>query len=252
MRHLDEIDQRGFRYYFQFTLNDYPRALEPGLPEVRERLETFRELSSRLDSLRVIWRYDPIIISNKTPMAFHIDRFSKIAEALKGYTHRVMVSFVDFYRKTDLRLEELRASGFEFPKDFDRTGEAFILMKELGEIARQNEMAILTCAEEVDFSKVGVSPGWCIDPDLIGRIWSIKVDAKKDPTQRTVCLCAASKDIGVNDTCLHGCTYCYATRKKETAEKRHHQHDANSPVLWGEARPLSAAEQAHLLAARLL
>ena len=163
-----------------------------------------------------------------------------------------MVSYVDFYRKTDLRLEELRKEGFEFPRNFDRTEEGQLLMKELGEIARQNGMTILTCAEEVDFTSVGVCPGWCIDPDLINRIWSMNVDAKKDPTQRNVCLCAVSKDIGVNDTCLHGCTYCYATQKKETAEKRHSEHDPLSPVLWGEARALSDAEQARLLATRLL
>ena len=112
-------------------------------------------------------------------------------------------------------------------------------------------MTMLTCAEDVDFSRVGVPPGCCIDPDLISRVWAIKVDVKKDPTQRTVCLCAASKDMGINDTCLHGCPYCYATRKLETAEKRYSQHDPTSAVMWGQTRQLSAKEQAHLLAARL-
>lgn len=250
--YLDEIDQRGFRYYFQFTLNDYPQDLEPRLPPVSERLETFKRLSDRLDNLRVIWRYDPVIISNRTPLDYHVDKFSKIARVLKGYTRRVMVSFIDYYRKTDFRLQDLEQSGYEFVRDFEHTSESSFLMKELGEIALQNGMAIHTCAEEVDFSSVGVSPGCCIDPDLINRIWSIKADVKKDPTQRSVCLCAVSKDIGVNDTCMHGCPYCYATRKLEAAEKRYSQHDLSSPVLWGETRPLSSAEQAQLLATRML
>lgn len=252
LKYLGEIDNKRFRYYFQFTLNDYPASLEPGVPPVQERQDTFKRLCERLDELRVVWRYDPIIISSETPLDFHIEKFSKIAETLKGYTQRVMVSFVDYYRKTDLRLDELQANGCEFQKDFERTPEAPILMKQLGEIARQNSMTIFTCAEKIDFSRVGVSPGCCIDPVLINKIWSIKVDTKKDPTQRTACLCAVSKDIGINDTCLHGCTYCYATRKIETAEKRRCQHDPSSPAMWGETRPLSTAERAHLLATRLL
>ena len=247
MKYLDEIDERGYRYYFQFTLNDYPGELEPGLPDVNDRIETFKKLSDRLGNLRVIWRYDPIIISNFTPIDFHTAKFSRIAESLKGYTNRVMVSFVDYYQKTDSRLEKLRKNGFSFEKYFDKTAQAFSLVRELSQIAKQNEMGIFSCAEEVNFSNVGVMPGSCVDFALIHKICSVKVDARKDPGQRPVCLCSVSKDIGINDTCLHGCTYCYATRKNQTAKRRNSEHDPSSPVLWGETRPLTPSEQARVL-----
>ena len=124
--------------------------------------------------------------------------------------------------------------------------------QKIGKIAQKHGITALTCAEECDFSNAGVCPGGCIDPILIEKLWAIKVDNKKDPTQRSVCLCVTSKDIGINDTCLHGCPYCYATRKLETAERRHSQHNSHSPVLWGEPRPLSPAEEAHALATRLI
>jgi len=252
MKYLDEIDERGYRYYFQFTLNDYPEEFEPGLPSINERIGTFKKLSDRLGNPRVIWRYDPIIISNFTPANFHTAKFAQIADSLKGYTNRVMVSFVDYYQKTELRLEKLRKFGFEFENNFEQTPEASILMRELGEIAKHSGIEIFTCAEEVNFSSVGVTPGRCIDPDLIQQIWSIKGNEKKDPTQRSVCLCAVSKDIGINDTCLHGCTYCYATRKDEVARKRYSGHYPSSPVLWGDTRPLTPSEQARLVATRLI
>lgn len=252
IQYLDEIDRRGFRYYFQFTLNDYPQFMEPHLPNIIDRIETFKKLSERLGSLRVIWRYDPIVISNLTPLEFHVDKFSEIAKSLRGYTNRVMVSFVDYYKKTDLRFEELREYGFEFEKEFDHTPQAFPLLKKMREIAHENEIEILTCAEDINFLSVGVAPGCCIDAELIHKLWSIKSDIKKDPTQRPVCLCAISKDIGINDTCLHGCAYCYATRKRETAERRYSEHDVNSPAIWGETRQLTDVEKSHLLATRLL
>jgi hypothetical protein len=94
--YLSELDDYGFRYYFQFTLNDYPSALEPNIPSLESRLETFRKLSKLLGPKRVIWRYDPIIISNYTPPSYHIERFRNIANELRGFTKRVMVSFVDY------------------------------------------------------------------------------------------------------------------------------------------------------------
>jgi DNA repair photolyase len=252
MQYLDEIDRRGFRYYFQFTLNDYPKFLEPRVPNIDDRIETFKNLSEKLGNLRVIWRYDPVIISNITSMDFHIDKFSEIAKSLKGYTNRVMISFVDYYKKTDLRLEDLQEHGFEFEREFSHSTRAFELLNIMRKIADENQIEIFTCAEEVNFKKVGVLPGFCIDPNLINKLWSVRADIKKDPTQRPVCLCAMSKDIGINDTCLHGCVYCYATRKIETAEKRHLEHNINSPVIWGETRPLTDVEQSRLLVTRLL
>ncbi len=58
--HLDELDRCGYRYYFQFTLLDYPRSLETHRPDVRQAVEAFRTLAERIGPERVIWRYDPI------------------------------------------------------------------------------------------------------------------------------------------------------------------------------------------------
>ena len=115
--HLKELNTRGFDYYFQFTLNDYPRSLEPNVPPFNARIETFKDLSSRVGSSRVVWRYDPIIISNFTDFTFHREKFSWIAEELKDKTQRVVVSIVDFYRKTERRLSLLKEEGFIFKRD---------------------------------------------------------------------------------------------------------------------------------------
>jgi len=81
MARLSELDSRGYRYYFQFTLNDYPHLLEPNVPGLGERLDTLRTLSDRLGPERVVWRYDPIVVSSVTPTDYHLERLEGIGDA---------------------------------------------------------------------------------------------------------------------------------------------------------------------------
>ena len=238
--YLSELDKLGLHYYFQFSLNDYPRALEPNIPSLNDRIETFKNLSRLVGPLRVVWRYDPIIISNITPFDFHRERFTWIAEELKSITHRVMVSIVDFYQKTERRLSQLeKEEGFSFDRDVLSSAGTIGLLKDLADIAGKNNIEIFTCAEESDYSQIGVPPGRCIDDRLLTKIWSLNLKYKKDPYQRGSCLCMVSKDIGINDTCIHGCPYCYSTTNYAVAERRFNEHNPDSPILWGKPQKLT-------------
>jgi len=248
--HLDELDRRGFRYYFQFSLNDYPGELEPNVPGVAERVETFLNLSRHVGPLCVVWRYDPIIISNMTPMEFHRERFSRIAQELRGATHRVMVSIVDFYQKTDRRLSQLERVGFLFDRKAGSSADMVSLLKDLAATAKRQDMEIFACAEDRDFSELAITPGRCIDESLLNRVWALNLRYRKDPAQRRFCLCMVSKDIGINDTCIHGCPYCYSTRNHALAERRYQEHDPQSPSMWGDAEmlPRIASRQSQQMA----
>lgn len=242
--HLGELDDPGFRYYFQFTLNDYPYALEPGVPSIHERVATFLKLAERVGPSRVVWRYDPIIVSNITSIDFHRETFARLANSLSGATHRAMVSICDFYQKTDRRLAALEQEGYLFNKEAASSTEVASLLKDISAIARRRNIEIFSCAEDIDFSNLGIQPGMCIDADLVKKIWGISVCTTKDPTQRKHCRCVVSKDIGMNDTCMHGCRYCYSTRNNALAERRHSEHDPNSPAIWGHPEiPLKSTDQ---------
>ncbi|MBE0431377.1 MAG: DUF1848 domain-containing protein [Dehalococcoidia bacterium] len=234
--HLDELDGRGFRYYFQFSLNDYPAQLEPSIPCLVDRTKTFLSLSSCIGPPRVIWRYDPIIISNVTPGQYHSDRFARIAKELRGATHRVMVSIVDFYRKTDRRLSELEWEGFAFDRQGASSAGMVTLLKDLATIASRHDMEIFTCAEGHDLSETGILPGRCIDECLLSSLWALNLGYTKDPAQRDLCLCTVSKDIGMNNTCIHGCPYCYATGDQALARRRYEEHDPRSPSIWRDGK----------------
>jgi hypothetical protein len=93
-------------------------------------------------------------------------------------------------------------------------------------------MEIVSCAEKWDFQPYGVRPGKCIDDELILKLFGLDVTHIKDPGQRKACGCVVSKDIGMYDSCLFGCQYCYATSSFERAQKNYRSHNPNSSSLY--------------------
>ena len=227
---LPELDDHGFRYYFQFTLNDYPRVLEPAVPAVERRIDTFHCLAQALGPQRVVWRYDPILVTRTTDYDFHAATFERLAKALQGATRRVVLSIVDRYRKTDQHMAALNDPSLAITPDAPNAPRMLQLLRYMTEVAQAVGIQPFSCAEAQDFSAVGVRPGSCIDPELIATLGGSPA-TKKDLGQRTHCRCVVSRDIGSNDTCLFGCPYCYATRSDPLARARHAQHDPASPFL---------------------
>jgi hypothetical protein len=207
--YLDRLDQMGYRYYFQYTVNGYGELLEPRVPPLADCLAAFRELAGRIGPEKVIWRYDPIVISNKSDIGYHKNRFSYILDCLHSSTRRVMISFVDDYRKAAVNFKRLAQSGLAIRQIRD-VAEVADLVKYIAKCCEAKHIEVYSCAETFDLSGFGVKAGKCIDAELIGKLFNIKVSASKDKSQRKECGCVSAKDIGHYDTCLHGCLYCYA------------------------------------------
>lgn len=227
---LDELDLRGFRYYFQYTLTHYPHRLEPGTPSLEAALGSFKALAQKIGKERVVWRYDPIYLSKSTSLNFHRQNFRALARSLRGYAQRCVVSLFDDYTKSRSRLSrnpELAPLG----ESSDESRLILnILMPELVEIAADNQFEMVSCAEKVDLLSYGIQPGKCVDDDLIRRLFGLELNYRKDPGQRPACQCMPSQDIGRYDTCPFGCQYCYANRSFEQAVqyyKSHHSDQMN-------------------------
>ena len=231
MGHMDELDDLGCRYCFLFTLTGYPPPIDPGSPSPAQSIKTFLDLSARVGSQRIVWRYDPIVLSRLSGTGFHVNNFRQIAKELKGAVQRCVISFVKPYRKTRARLAAAAPGGSD-PVDFGSL-EVRDLLNAMSEIARENLMEIFSCASEQDLSEFGISQSRCIDAELLSNLFGIEVSAPKDPYQRKECGCATSRDIGVYDTCLFGCSYCYATSSPERARANYARHDPQSPCLLG-------------------
>jgi transcriptional regulator len=232
--YLDELDTLGFHYYFQYTLLKNPRELDEKGPGFEQSLNTFQQLSERIGSSRVIWRYDPIVFTERTGMSFHLEAYEEIARKLKGFTNRSVISIMDFYQKTQKRIKKLEKQGITIHDIQDPPGDRFAaLMHALVKSANENGMELVSCAEELELSTYGIKPGKCIDDEYIEKVFGIEVAHKKDPGQRKACGCVMSRDIGMYDSCPFGCQYCYATSNFERARLNHSQHDPKSPSLLG-------------------
>lgn len=198
---LDELET--YAYYFQYTLTAYGRDAEAALSSHGERIDTFRLLADRIGAERVIWRYDPILLTERYSPEWHVEAFRGICEALRGYTKRVTISFVDTYARNRRRLEDLGVQQFSPEMMTD-------MARELARIARANGMETVACCEDIDLAACGVGKAKCVDSELLGRIGGIPMRMIKDPNQREHCGCAPSVDIGAYNTCPNGCVYCYA------------------------------------------
>ena len=266
--YLHELDEQGIHYYFQVTLNDYTaEGFEPNVPSVEERIRTFRELSEKIGHERMIWRFDPLILTpDMTPRTL-LSRIWKIGNQLKGYTDKLVFSFVDVkaYRKVQSNLvKEMHC----FTKENVEEAEARDWQRqELAEgLARLRDVwasegwniQLATCAENIDLAAYGIEHNRCIDgelmervfgddrelvyylhtgrlpePDLFGALPDIPADKKnlKDKGQRKVCGCMVSKDIGMYDTCRHFCVYCYANTSRECVQRNALRHSYENESL---------------------
>ena len=266
--YLHELYERGIHYYFQVTLNDYAdESFEPNVPNVEERIRTFRELSERIGHERVIWRFDPLMITPILTPRTLLSRIWKIGNRLKGYTDKLVFSFVDVkaYRKVQSNL--VKETGCFTKENVEQAEmneaqrqemvEGLVKLREAWASEGWN-IKLATCAEEIDLEKYGIEHNRCIDgelmervfgddkelvyylhtgkwlePDLFGRIPDIPVERKnlKDKGQRKVCGCMVSKDIGMYDTCRHFCVYCYANTSKECVLRNAARHSDESESL---------------------
>lgn len=229
MPHLRELADMGHRVLFLYTLLGNPRALDPGCPPAPQAVKTFRELSDRIGPERIIWRYDPIVHTSLTDLSYHRKNFSKLAACLEGYTRRCIFSFVELYRKTTRRLQRLPSQGIQLGEFAEEPLSN--LVSHLAAEAALRGMELMHCASGDDAPALGVLRGKCIDGDYLSEHLGLKLLSAKDSGQRPRCGCLPSKDIGMYDTCLFGCLYCYATRSRDRALRNHRAHDPAGPML---------------------
>lgn len=225
---LDEL--KDYMFYFQVTINAYDKGFEAGVPRKEGIINTFKELSEKIGPKRVIWRYDPILLTEKMDMAYHPRYFEEIAKRLEGYTNTCVISFVDLYKKTQQNLKDTSAREPSFKEMLEMAARLFVIANKYG-------ITVQTCAEEIALEKVGIKHGKCIDNALIEDLLGVKLVVSKDPSQRKECGCVQSIDIGEYNTCAHGCRYCYANFKDGVVAKNRAAHNPHSPLLVGDLGP---------------
>jgi hypothetical protein len=219
--YLGDLDRLGLGYYFQFTLNDYEaEELEPNLPPLEERIETFADLSRGIGRSKVIWRYDPLLLVDGLDVDRLVARVARVGERVRPFTEKLVIAFADIGRYVKVRNRLRRfGGGCREPS----TDEMRAFAEKLVMAARPWGLAIATCAEAIDLEDLGIEKNRCVDGRLLAQLLPDDQELLrflgpeetrhrlKDKGQRKECGCIVSKDIGAYDTCPHLCRYCYAT-----------------------------------------
>lgn len=226
LTHIEELEERGYRFYFLVTLMGNPREIDTGGPPLETASRRFQALSERVGPEKVIWRYDPIVPSSITDAGFHKRVFADIAGRLEGYTRRCIISLMHSYRKVRRRFLEHGIATVSWEEE--TLGD---LLRFLKKETHDRGMEIFSCASPVDFGRYGIRRGKCIDDAYIRKAFGIEATHRKDPSQRPECGCVVSRDIGMYDTCRFGCLYCYATNSIEKARANCRRHDPAGPAL---------------------
>lgn len=213
LKQLSVLD--AYAYYFQFTLNAYAADVEAALPPLAVRIEIFRQLAQKIGAERMIWRYDPILLSARYDLQYHAAVFEELAAQLADSTKKCIISFLDYYPKIKAGLQ------------------------------------LETCAEAIELADLGIGHASCIDAELLGRVGGCRLDTVKDKNQRGECGCAASIDIGAYNICLHGCIYCYANDSRRQLQQIT-AGNSSSPLLCSELEPADKVTERNLRALRSL
>ena len=260
LEHLDELKSNGrnINCYIQYTLNDYEReGLEKGVPPLANRIDTFKRLVDRLGPGHVIWRFDPMILTDRISVDDLLKKVENIGDQLKGYTEKLVFSYADItaYKKVKANLQSSGINYHEWCED-----EMIQFASALSSLNKKWNYALATCGEKINIEQFGIVHNKCIDDDLIIRLayndkvlmdflgarienvgfWipensfevapgvvAVKSKKNKDSGQRRFCGCISSKDVGEYNTCPHQCEYCYANASKNTALSNCRRHLEN-------------------------
>ena len=223
IKHLDEIND--YNQFWFVTITPYGKDIEPNVPDYRNVIKSFKELSEVSGPQKVAWRYDPIFISEKYDLDFHIDKFEEMSSELEGFTNDCTISFIDLYKKVLRNFSEVN----EVTKD-----EQLIIGENFAKIAQKYDFKMKTCVEGTLLDQFGFDSSGCMTQKVLEKAIGFNLKVPKGKYIIRDCNCLFGRDIGAYNTCLHGCRYCYANSNIKLVKKNQKLHNPNSPLLIGE------------------
>lgn len=215
---------KDYGQYWFVTITPYGRDIEPRVPDKHLLLDDFKRLSDMVGANAAGWRFDPIFLSERYTIDYHLHAFEQIAAALEGYTSTVVISFIDLYQKVRKNFPEAREV---------RPDQRLTLGKEIIKMASARGMTVKPCAEGSELAAYGADCSGCMQIRDYEKAIGKRLIAPKKRGARAECACYLSCDIGAYNTCRHFCRYCYANAEPSKVAAVSRLHDPESPFLIG-------------------
>ena len=210
---------------FHVTITPYKKDIEPYVPSKKEVINLVKEISKIIPKEYLYIRYDPVFLSNKYNLDYHIIAFDRLCTLLDGYVSKIIISFLDNYKNVQNNLRYLQVKNFS-DEDYKKLGLNFSW------IAKEHNIIVQTCGEKKDLVEYGF-----IKDECLSRSLAYKLTGKNFPRWQARnnknCNCANMVDIGSYNSCLHLCKYCYANYDESSIKANVLQHDVNSSLLIG-------------------
>lgn len=222
---INKLDILKVPVLFHVTITSYGKDVEPNIPDKRLIIEGVKKLSLVLGIDNVVVRYDPIFLSDKYNVDYHIKAFDKLCKNLNGYINKIIVSFMDEYKNVRSNKNILKYRAFT-REDYKKIGEAF------SKSAHDNGMSVQTCFEDEDLTQYGFVKGECLSHEL-AYILTGKKFKSSNVRKEKKCECVQMVDIGDYNSCMHMCKYCYANYDEKMVSSNFKRHDDNSSLLIG-------------------
>lgn len=222
---INKLDILKVPVLFHVTITPYGKDVEPNIPDKRLIIEGVKKLSLVLGIDNVVVRYDPIFLSDKYNVDYHIRAFDKLCKNLNGYVNKIIVSFMDEYKNVRSNKNILKYRAFT-REDYKKIGEAF------SKSAHDNGMSVQTCFEDEDLTQYGFVKGECLSHEL-AYILTGKKFKSSNVRKEKKCECVQMVDIGDYNSCMHMCKYCYANYDEKAVSSNFERHDDNSSLLIG-------------------
>lgn len=222
---INKLDILKVPVLFHVTITPYGKDVEPNIPDKRLIIEGVKKLSLVLGIDNVVVRYDPIFLSDKYNVDYHIRAFDKLCKNLNGYVNKIIVSFMDEYKNVRSNKNILKYRAFT-REDYKKIGEAF------SKSAHDNGMSVQTCFEDEDLTQYGFVKGECLSHEL-AYILTGKKFKSSNVRKEKKCECVQMVDIGDYNSCMHMCKYCYANYDEKVVSSNFERHDDNSSLLIG-------------------
>lgn len=222
---IDKLKMLKVPVLFHVTITPYSKDVEPNIPDKRLIIEGVKKLSLVLGIDNVVLRYDPIFLSDKYNVDYHIRAFDKLCKNLNGYVNKIIVSFMDEYKNVRINKNILKYRTFT-REDYKKIGEAF------SKSAMDNGMSVQTCFEDEDLTEYGFVKGECLSHEL-AYILTGKKFKSSNVRKEKKCECVQMVDIGDYNSCMHMCKYCYANYDEKAVSSNFKMHDDNSSLLIG-------------------
>ena len=216
---------KDYKQFWFVTITPYNQTIEPYVPNKNEIIRSFIELSKKIGSHCIGWRYDPIFLNDYYTIEYHLRIFEKMCQKLTGYTHQYVISFIDLYQKTKKNFKEVQ--------EVNQKDQIYLCQKFV-EIGKKYNIEIYTCHENESLKTTGVHTSGCMNQQIIERALGHSLKLPKINEARQGCRCLLNNDIGVYNTCLHSCLYCYANYDRVTVLKNVKMHNKKSPFLIGD------------------